>query len=201
MLLASGANPNSGNAQGDMPLHHIWGWKAGTVKEHEAIVRALLAAGANPNAQAKDGDTPLHRLRGGEDLGIARMLLKTGADPNALNKKRQTALEAIQEMFVTRDESESPKRREGEEDDVILKQAEDTWRSQLAMMRNAGINALLPPMLFTKGSLVGFSFSLLYREFSSQRCSTMKLAIIMNEFFGIALRKKHEKGLPKDTPL
>ncbi|TCM85159.1 ankyrin repeat domain-containing protein [Rhodovulum steppense] len=85
-LLAQGADPNAGMADGYRPLHAVaaypWGWESATIKA--VLTDLLVKMGGDIEARTESwGWTPLHRavLEGSADELEA--LLRAGADPNA----------------------------------------------------------------------------------------------------------------------
>lgn len=87
-LLASGADPDARDANGDTPLHHAA--RAGRPE----IVRLLLDAGATLDTPGEYGMTPLAQAAAWSDdaTAVAQMLLDAGANPSALDANGDTPL-------------------------------------------------------------------------------------------------------------
>ncbi len=75
-LLASGAEVNAKNNDGETPLHNA---AREVHARSEELVRCLLASGADVNAKDNKGRTP---LRATVMDSVTRLLLDRGADPN-----------------------------------------------------------------------------------------------------------------------
>lgn len=86
-LLASGANVNVQDGDGDTPLHGAA--QSGNVE----IISLLLDKGANPNAKNKLGGTPLMWAASFGNDDAARLLLKRGADPSLKDNDGITAVQ------------------------------------------------------------------------------------------------------------
>ncbi len=87
-LLASDADPDVRNANGETPLLRASALNAPDISE------ALLRAGADPNAVDRDleGALGLHFPYGSESAHLLEVLLEFGADPSASNKAGVTPL-------------------------------------------------------------------------------------------------------------
>ncbi|KAL7307100.1 hypothetical protein TKK_0000833 [Trichogramma kaykai] len=96
LLLRSGADPNSYNAEGETPLHIVG---MGYCK-HD-FVNALFEFGSDgyqpPKIDARDneGDTPLHLAVRYGQLNATESLLLRDANPNSLNNDGETPLHLI----------------------------------------------------------------------------------------------------------
>jgi len=75
-LLASGADPNTPDMDGETPLHVAARWK------RAGITEKLLQHGANPDTAALYGTTPLHLSARRMYTQLTENLLRAGADPN-----------------------------------------------------------------------------------------------------------------------
>lgn len=116
MLLAQGADPNSADSRGYMPLHMaaqegrlgvvrtLVGLGADVNKAdrdgesplfyavgcgHPRVVGFLLESGSNANARTRydDRGTPLHRAAAWDQVAAARVLIRHGARIDALDQK------------------------------------------------------------------------------------------------------------------
>ncbi len=76
LLLASGADPNTPDMDGETPLHVAARWK------RAGIAEKLLKQGANPDAAALYGSTPLHLSARRMYTQLTEHLLRAGANPN-----------------------------------------------------------------------------------------------------------------------
>lgn len=59
VLLASGANPNAQDIDGEAPLHAALGRAYGFLESSPEVLRALVVAGAGPNLRNKRGESPM----------------------------------------------------------------------------------------------------------------------------------------------
>ena len=75
--VASGADVNARNEQGQTPLHHA------VANRDSAFVAWLLDAGANTGPADIRSETPLHHAVRARARGIVTLLLEAGADPNS----------------------------------------------------------------------------------------------------------------------
>lgn len=83
---AEGADPNTANDDGYLPLHY-------TAREgFPEAVAALLKAWANPNATGRHGWTALHHAAHHDHHDAMRELLEARADPNLSNNRGRTPL-------------------------------------------------------------------------------------------------------------
>ena len=86
LLLASGANINATNRQGETSLMHL---RAVTDID---LVRDLIAAGADVNARTESGDTPLMRAAEHCTFAVVKELIDAGADVNVKDEGGNTLL-------------------------------------------------------------------------------------------------------------
>jgi uncharacterized protein len=100
LFLASGADPNKRDKEGDSPLPASFDSNlAKYPNENEMVFKALVKAGADLNSRNKDGRTilALAAWRGACDsceprLQLVRTLLASGADVNAQDAQKKTPL-------------------------------------------------------------------------------------------------------------
>ena len=59
VLLASGANPNAQDIDGETPLHRALGRAYGFLESAPEVLRALVEAGADPNLMNERGESPM----------------------------------------------------------------------------------------------------------------------------------------------
>lgn len=86
LLLSSGANVNSSNMFGDLPIHDA------VNKNNKAMVELLLESGAEINIQNKTGDTPLHTAAQKGFVDMIKLLVKHGANIYIKNSSKHTPL-------------------------------------------------------------------------------------------------------------
>jgi hypothetical protein len=86
LLLASGADANADNAEGETALTHA------AVSGASDTARLLLAHHADPNARTRHNMTALMAAAANGHAGLVRELLKAGADVNVINDEGMTAL-------------------------------------------------------------------------------------------------------------
>ena len=91
LLLRNGADPNSRDHLGRVPLHRVsqGGFMA---KSSLEIARLLVNSGADVNVTDDEGCTPLHAAVQSGYREIAELLLGSGASLDVLNKKQETPL-------------------------------------------------------------------------------------------------------------
>jgi ankyrin repeat protein len=87
-ILATGQNPNLGDAQGVTPLMHAAG------SGHVDVVQALLAAKANPRITDEAGKSALmHASELGQSAAVKALLAARDTNPNAQDRQGRTALQ------------------------------------------------------------------------------------------------------------
>ncbi|KAN0105623.1 Ankyrin repeat-containing domain protein [Russula decolorans] len=93
LLLKSGADPNSRDNAGRVPLHRVsqGGYRV-TVESAFEIARLLVNFGANASVADHDGWTPLHAAAHCGYRDIAELLLGSGASLDVRNKNQETPL-------------------------------------------------------------------------------------------------------------
>jgi ankyrin repeat protein len=95
LLLENGADPNSRDNNGRVPLHRVsQGGRLVTVQSSIEVARVIIKAGADVNVTDKDDRTPLHTAARHGYREIAEMLLGFGASLNADDGSKQTPLYA-----------------------------------------------------------------------------------------------------------
>src|SRR6266478_934455 len=94
LLLKSGADPNSRDNWGRVPLHRIsQGSQLVMVESSLEIGRLLVNSGANPNVtDYNEGNTPLHVAAISGYRDIAELLVESGTSFDVRNKYQQTPL-------------------------------------------------------------------------------------------------------------
>lgn len=85
-LIATGADVNATNADGDKPLHYA------ALGGDTTTAQILIAAGAHVNATGTDGYTPLHVAAILGHTATAQSLIAAGANLNATDKYGNTPL-------------------------------------------------------------------------------------------------------------
>jgi ankyrin repeat protein len=92
LLLRNGADPDSRDHLGRVPLHRVS--QGGLMaKSSLEIARLLVNSGADVNVTDDEGCAPLHAAAQSGYREIAELLLGSGASLDARNKKQETPLE------------------------------------------------------------------------------------------------------------
>jgi ankyrin repeat protein len=93
LLLRNGADPNSRDDKGRVPLHRVsQGGPLVKVQLSLEVARPLINSGANVNATDHEGRTPLHGAASNGYRDIAELLLESGASLDARNELQRTPL-------------------------------------------------------------------------------------------------------------
>ena len=93
LLLENGADPNSRDNNGRVPLHRVsQGGRLVTLQSSIEVARVIINSGANVNVTDDENRTPLHTAARHGYREIAEMLLRSGASLDAVNKFHQTPL-------------------------------------------------------------------------------------------------------------
>ena len=93
LLLENGADPNSRDHVGRIPLHRVsQGGQLVMVQSSLEIARLLVKSGAAVNATDDEGWTPLHAAARSGYRDITELLLESGASLEVRNKKQETPL-------------------------------------------------------------------------------------------------------------
>ena len=85
-LLASGADPNARDNDGNTPLH------LASRNGHVEVAEMLLDLGVDPNARNNYNTIPLHFASQGGHLKLVQMLLDRCADVNVRDENYRTSL-------------------------------------------------------------------------------------------------------------
>lgn len=86
VLMNNGANVNSKDFSGSMPLHYA------VEQGNEDLTRLCIKFGANVSVPDKDGNTPLHLSVFKGNINTARILIEHGATVNEKNQNEDTPL-------------------------------------------------------------------------------------------------------------
>ena len=86
-LIASGADVNAKNENGQTPLH----WAV--LEDRIEMAKLLIASGADVGAKNKDGETPLHWAVDNDNIEIAKLLIDSGAKVNVKKRNGDTPLD------------------------------------------------------------------------------------------------------------
>jgi ankyrin repeat protein len=97
--IAQGADPNTPNGRGTIPLRAAFLKDAGWPGRRD-VIEALLDGGADVNAQTKDGYTALHVAAGRTSKEVVELLLDRGADVNARTKNGRTPLMMAERLEI-----------------------------------------------------------------------------------------------------
>ena len=93
LLLRNGADPNSRDHLGRVPLHRVsQGGQLVMAKSSLEIARLLVSSGADVNATDNGGCAPLHAAAQSGYREIAGLLLESNASVDARNKEQETPL-------------------------------------------------------------------------------------------------------------
>jgi ankyrin repeat protein len=92
LLLRNGADPDSRDHLGRVPLHRVSQGGLVMAKSSLEIARLLVNSGADVNVTDDEGCAPLHAAAQSGYREIAELLLGSGASLDARNKKQQTPL-------------------------------------------------------------------------------------------------------------
>ena len=94
LLLRNGADPNSRDRLGRVPLHRVsQGGRLVMTKSLLEIARLLVKSGADVNATDHEGCTPLHATAQSGYREIAELLLESSASLDALDMNKHTPLD------------------------------------------------------------------------------------------------------------